>query len=225
MRTIAIGDIHGCYNELKKLIDGLTNDGYYNPATDRIVFLGDYVDRGDNSREVIKYIREMQDGNDNVIALMGNHEDMLLGFCEEVDTMWLYNGYDYTIKSYIGKKEDFYSDLNWIRGLPLYFEDDYFVYVHAGINPYRKMEEQKESDLLWTRTFVTMEKDYYKRVIFGHTPTELLDGSARPFVTKYNHIDIDTGCVFGGALTAVIIDDDEVVDYYQINKEEQREAV
>lgn len=229
MRTIAIGDIHGCYNELKTLIDELIDNGYYDHEMDRIVFLGDYVDRGENSREVIKYIREMQmEYGENVIALMGNHEEMLLSFCDEIDMSWIYNGYDKTIMSYIENKDDFYSDLEWIRELPMYFEDDNFIYVHAGINPYKDMENQNIDDLLWSRDFVVEEKECDKIVIFGHTPTEMLTGSTRPYITSSNNVDIDTGCVYGGALTALIVEDDMIVDFYQVEKEsleDSKEAV
>ena len=81
MKTIVIGDIHGCYRELDLLVSGLIKEGRYVPEEDRLIFLGDYIDRGDNPRLAVKYVRDLQDMyGDKVIALMGNHEDMLLDY-------------------------------------------------------------------------------------------------------------------------------------------------
>ena len=149
-----------------------------------------------------------------MIALMGNHEDMLLNYLRGDDT-WLYNGYNATLESYKGCFDELQDDLDWMEKLPLYHEDDDFIYVHAGINPHIKMENQNRNTLLWTR-----EQFYYaqdaesKRVIFGHTPTQLLTGEDKPVMIDGN-IDIDTGCVFGGGLTALMIDGD-VLEYLQV---------
>lgn len=229
MRTIVIGDIHGCYNELKSLISNLENNSKYNPETDRLIFLGDYIDRGDNSRLVIKFIRELQENNNNVIALMGNHEDMLLKYISGGDDIWLYNGYSKTIESYKGYSEDFKNDVEWMKTLPLYYEDDNYIYVHAGIDINKPMEEQDNYDLLWIREpFIYNVKEYHKRVVFGHTPSILLNDTKEPMpiCTYNNNIGIDTGCVFTGVLTALIIEDEKVKEFYQTNKkEEEKEGV
>lgn len=217
MRTIAISDIHGCYDELKELILTLEVNGEYNKNTDKLVFLGDYIDRGKDSRKVIEYIRSLQDGNDNVIALMGNHEDMMINYLDGIDNSWVWNGHLATIDSYGGKTKEFYSDVRWIRELPLYHEDEHFIYVHAGIDVNKSMEEQDPFTLLWVREkFIYESKNYHKKVIFGHTPT-LNFGNDMPTYTSADNIDIDTGCVFGGALTALIIDDDIVDGFYQVD--------
>ena len=100
MRTIVIGDIHGCYKELKQLIVDLKDNREYNKDTDRLIFLGDYIDRGEDSREVIWYIQELQKENSNVIALMGNHEKMCIDFMVRHQDGWLWNGYEATFNSY-----------------------------------------------------------------------------------------------------------------------------
>lgn len=225
MRTIAISDIHGCYNELKELLLTLETNGEYNKEIDRLVFLGDYVDRGEDSRLVIKYIRELQKDNKNVIALMGNHEDMLLKYHKGIDDSWLYNGCQETRKSYMGFKEQFNDDIKWMRNLPLYYEDEHFIYVHAGVDINKPLEEQNKYTLLWVREdFIYSTKEYYKRVVFGHSPTLNL-GSDVPVYTFTKNIDIDTGCVYGGALSALIIEDDKVLGFYQIEKEVSKTTI
>lgn len=219
MRTIVIGDIHGCYDELIDLYYTLEEKGEYNKDTDKLIFLGDYIDRGDDSRLVIKFIRSLQEDNNNVIALMGNHEDMLLDYYKGVDDCWTFNGHRQTMDSYKGFEEQFKDDIQWMKTLPLYHEDEHFVYVHGGIDVNKPMEEQDAYTLLWIREpFIYNAKEYHKRVVFGHTPTMGLNGKYEPVCTFANNIDIDTGCVFGGALTALIIDDDKIDGYYQIDK-------
>ena len=217
MRTIAISDIHGCYDELKELIMALEEKGEYNRGVDRLIFLGDYIDRGKDSRLVIKFIKELQENNDNVIALMGNHEDMLLDYYAGMSKSWAYNGCRDTMNSYIGFEEQFENDRKWIGKLPLYYEDDYFVYVHAGIEADKPLTQQSRWDLLWTRdSFIFSLEKFNKIVIFGHTPSLSFNDSLMPYKTWGNNIGIDTGCVFGGNLTALIIDDNEVSKFYQV---------
>ena len=226
MRTIVIGDVHGCYNELKEMIKILETEGEYKKGIDKLVFLGDYIDRGDNSRQVIEFIRNLQMENDNVIALMGNHEDMLLDYIDNNNEDWLWNGCRSTIDSYEGFDEQFFEDIQWIRTLPVYHEDEHCVYVHAGINPYKPMEEQDSFNMMWVRNeFIYNGKEYHKKVIFGHTPTANLSEEWKPVRTYAGNIDIDTGCVYGGALTALIIDDGETNGFWQVDKIREDEEV
>ena len=217
MKTIVIGDIHGCYNELKLLISDLITRNVYNHKKDRLIFLGDYIDRGDDSRLVIKFIRELQKNHDNVIALMGNHEDMALGyFGSHREYGWLYNGYKHTLDSYEGYDSEFLDDLKWMENLPLYYEDDDFVYVHAGIDKRYPMNEQLRDTLLWAREeFIYDMSEYDKRVIFGHTPRHF-----KPYYSNGNDICIDSGCVFGGSLTALVIEDGKEIEFISVKKGE-----
>ena len=237
MKTIVISDIHGCYTELEALISSLKSNGEYNANADKLVFLGDYIDRGENSRLVIKFIRDLQKDNNNVIALMGNHEDMMLhDYMEVYDRRFFdgkrklnkgknYNGFSATINSYIGFYDQLQDDVAWIKNLPLYYEDEHFIYVHAGVDVDKPMEEQDRYTLLWVRNpFILNRKEYYKQVIFGHTPTIMMNGSYKPVYTYANNIGIDTGCVFGGALTALIIEDGKVKKFYQTFDEDSDEV-
>lgn len=215
MRTIVIGDIHGCYYELKELMDYLKTEKKYNPDSDKLVFLGDYIDRGEDSRLVIRFVRNLQENNPNVIALMGNHEDMAISYFDgDRFSSWEYNGYEHTIKSYKNHMDELKDDIEWMRGLPLYHEDDNFIYVHAGIDLYSPMEKQSRNTLLWVRDeFIYSYKEYPKRIIFGHTPQ-----IGKPYLTFTKNICIDSGCCFGGALTALIIEDGIERNFYQVQK-------
>lgn len=168
---------------------------------------------------VIKFIRELQ-SDGNVIALMGNHEDMLVDFVEYGYETWFLNGSDDTILSYNGNKDTFQNDIEWMKKLPLYYEDDNFVYVHAGIDVSVPMNKQKRNTLLWIREqFIYNENKFNKRIVFGHTPTLFLNNGDMPLYTKAGNICIDTGCVYGGRLTALIIEDGIEKEFYSIKKE------
>lgn len=227
MRTIAIGDIHGSITELNKLLNDIIEKEIYTPNIDKLIFLGDYIDRGENSRLVIRKIRELQDTYDNVIALMGNHEDMAIEYYDGYGENWLYsgNGNNATLDSYKGYFEEFISDLAWMKTLPLYHEDDNFIYVHAGIDVNKPLAEQDRNDLLWIRDkFIYSLKELDKKVVFGHTPTFFLTNDNKPVYTVTRNINIDTGCVYdGGALTALIINEGTVEGFYQIERKETKE--
>lgn len=220
MRTIVIGDIHGCYNELKSLLTKLEANQKYQKGVDRLIFLGDYIDRGKDSKKVIQFIKKLQKDYDNVIALKGNHEDMCVNFFKYQDKTWEFNDCRDTLRSYKGCAE-LIRDISWIENLPLYYEDEYFIYAHAGINPNKPLDKQSDYDLLWVReSFIYSLENFDKKVVFGHSPAQLVNESDKPYYTYAGNIGIDTGCVFGGCLTALIIEDDEVTGFWQIQKEQ-----
>ena len=218
-KIIAISDIHGCYKELKKLIGTLESNGEYNKAKDTLIFLGDYIDRGPDSKTVISFVRGLQDESENVIALMGNHEKMCIDYLECGDSCWAFNGKMATVSSY-GDISAMSDDVEWMKSLPLYYENDNFIFVHAGVNPDVPLEENTSYDLLWERdSFLYNTSEFKKKVIFGHTPSLFYNESDLPYETIGGNIGIDTGCVFSGKLTALIIEGDEVVKYCQVGAE------
>jgi serine/threonine protein phosphatase 1 len=201
-RIYAIGDIHGCLNHLMNLLE------LVNPDLNRhkLVFIGDYLDRGPDSAKVVDFIINLKKKYNpaNIICLMGNHERMFLDFLQGTEEIFfLLNGGTSTAVSYWGKHwesqqrflpighNDFFRTL-----LPFYETEDY-IFVHGGLRPGLPLAAQQEKDLLWIRQeFILSEFDFGRRVIFGHTPVRT------PLVLP-NKIGIDTGAVYGNKLTCI----------------------
>jgi len=206
MITYAIGDVHGCLKTLEVLMSEIGE-------WDRLVFLGDYIDRGRFSKEVIDYIMllEKRYGKDKVIALIGNHEDMCLHAHQRYDysdhqlgRAWHYNGAHETLASYPERKVT-ERHLEWMLGLGELYEDDNAIYVHAGLMPECDTVSTCRYDKLWIRNeFLASNYDFGKPVIHGHSAMKKAD------VTK-NRISIDTGCVYGYSLTAYCTESGKVI--------------
>lgn len=200
-RTIAIGDIHGRFDLLMQLTNKLKFT-----LDDTIIFLGDYIDRGSESKEVINFVMYLQN-KFRVIALKGNHEDLALkamennGQSKNAD-IWIYNGGGATIKSYDGEITK--EHLDWMNQLPLYFETKKYIFVHAGLFPGKPLREQEEHTLMWIRDyFIESDYDWGKIIIFGHTPT------TTPIVQN-NKIGIDTGAFRTNRLTSLILSGNKI---------------
>lgn len=227
-KIVAIGDIHGCYDELMELMQ-LVNEyietKVHPDETKKIVFLGDYVDRGPKSKKVLEYVHALETHNnfesvDKVIALKGNHEDMAVDTMKEYGIQkmlyqvtgsstecWLSNGGTQTLQSFNtfdlnnAIERMAYEYRVWLEDLPHMYETNKFYFVHAGMMPWIKPEEQNQEHLLWIRDeFLESPYDFGKVVVHGHTPIGL--------EIKANRINVDTACCFGGKLTAVILDDE-----------------
>ena len=202
-QTYAIGDVHGCLTKLTALVALCLADAGKRPA--RFVFLGDYVDRGPDSRGVIEYLMALQHAQSgNVICLMGNHEDMLLAAIDHSDweERWLRNGGLQTLESYgIAYAAGIPRDhSNWLRTLPKFHDDGLRFFVHAGVHPNRPLDQQDEHDLLWIREpFLSSDKDFGRLVVHGHTPL----ASGAPDI-RSNRLNLDTAAVYGGPLTAAL---------------------
>ena len=198
----AIGDIHGCLQHLKDLLN------LVKPDLDKhtLLFVGDYLDRGPDSLKVVDYIIDLKKKYkpENIICLMGNHERMFLDFLQgEEEMFFLLNGGAATAVSYWGDQwerrerqlplghEQFFQDLR------LFYETDDYIFVHAGLRPGLPLAAQQEEDLLWIRKeFIISEYNFGRKVVFGHTPFRV------PLVLG-NKIGIDTGAVYGNKLTCV----------------------
>jgi serine/threonine protein phosphatase 1 len=208
MFTYAVGDIHGSYSQLVNLFDHcMKHCGDDEP---RFVFVGDYVDRGPHSREVVKLLMGVQEGmEDSIVCLRGNHESMLIAASKRRnETSWLANGGEATLLSYgVPSADEIPAEhLTWFKNLPLAISDGWRFYVHAGIEPGVPLQEQSEEIMLWIREpFLSDTRNHGQLIVHGHTP--LLTGRAE---VLHNRVNIDTGAVFGGPLTAAVFDQDNV---------------
>jgi diadenosine tetraphosphatase ApaH/serine/threonine PP2A family protein phosphatase len=204
----AIGDIHGCLSHLMHLLDLVNPDLEKN----KLVFVGDYLDRGPQSSSVVDFIIDLKKKHnpENIICLMGNHERMFLNFLQGQEEMFfILNGGAATSVSYWGNHWESRERLlppvhhDFFATLKLYYETENYIFVHGGLRPGLPLAAQKEEDLLWIRgEFMMSEFNFGKRVIFGHTPVRA------PLVLP-NKIGIDTGAVYGNKLTCVLLPEEK----------------
>jgi diadenosine tetraphosphatase ApaH/serine/threonine PP2A family protein phosphatase len=200
-RTIVIGDVHGCYFELIALLDEIEVR-----RDDRLVFVGDLITKGPANREVVEFFRHRR----NCESVLGNHEHLLLQH---------YRGQTVKLKPTHRRAieelgNDFGDFMELASKFPLYTDLSEFVVVHAGIRPGRPIDKQKAEDLTQLRTLNGKRGEagtpWFERyrgkktVIFGHWVFNT------PMVRK-NAVGLDTGCVYGGALTAIILPERRLV--------------
>ncbi len=177
---------------------------------DMFVFLGDYIDRGRFSFEVIERLIEFA-GIRNCVFIKGNHEDMLLNYASGRggSAIFRYNGGDSTLLSYRKHMGGFsFPDEHryFFESLRLYFEGDDFIAVHAGLNPLiETVESQTEFDLLWIREpFYQSNRVWDKTVFFGHTPTVFISGKPGVFIDRKRRlVGVDNGVHLGHPLACV----------------------
>lgn len=222
-RIYAVGDVHGRADLLEKLLGLIFSDAAGN-MDNSLIFLGDYIDRGPDSRRVVDVLTQFVATDFNLITLKGNHEEMLLQFLEGEGPMmtWLRNGGRETLKSYGVDVADLYqtsatdeameaarrtlrkampgSHVEFLAALELTYQEGDYLFVHAGIRPGIPVSEQKEEDLIWIRKdFINSDADFGKIVVHGHSI------SARPVVSK-NKIGIDTGAWRSDVLSALVLE-------------------
>lgn len=202
--TFAIGDIHGCFEELTSLVR-LCSEAAGDAAHD-FVLLGDYVDRGPQSRRVIDYLmRRQAEAPLRFRCLLGNHDEMLLlaarrDRSDAALIQWWANGGEATLEAYgVDDPCEIPADhLAWIGGLPLYLHENDRFFVHAGVRPGVPLDNQSARDMLWIREPFLHSDDWHGAlVIHGHTPTT----TGAPDL-RANRVNLDTGACFGGPLTA-----------------------
>ena len=201
-RYYIVGDFHGYLSKLKKIISSIKTDI---KKDDCIIFLGDYIDRGPSSFEVIEYLIKLSSIYKTVF-LMGNHEDMFITYFSTGENYnnYMRNGGSFTIKSYIKNLNEFTvpeSHLEFLKNLKLFYEGEDFVAVHGGLNPgVNTIPAQKKHDLLWIREeFYANKGRWTKTVIFGHTPTPYLHHSDSIYIDETkNIIGLDTGAMSDG---------------------------
>jgi len=224
MGTFVIGDIHGRRAQLQSLMGMLPRDA----ARDTLVFLGDLIDRGADAPGVVSDIMELQrESPERVICLRGNHEQMLLDCIEEGALLWFSpaTGGERTFEQYTGEtlclnvEGDFEgarrriqekipaAHTDFFHQMPFFYEDEYAIYVHAGLDHGKHPRDTSEHFLLWAR-----DKEFYtqymgKPCVFGHTPTPFLPlrgRVGRHGIYVFNSaIGIDTGFTYSSPLSCL----------------------
>ena len=209
MRMLAISDIHGMYDKFIELLELIK----YDPADDKLILLGDYVDRGPRSVRTVQKVMELV--ANGAIALIGNHERMLLDAYIEMnqcgDNHCLYTHFQNGGKSTweqlsLLQKEERVRLIRSIYDLPLIHETEEYVFVHAGIDPVASLDTQNSETLLWARDEFIYNDRFpipNKTVIFGHTPTRNMNGGKDLIWHGNGKIGIDCGAVFGGKLACL----------------------
>jgi serine/threonine protein phosphatase 1 len=216
----AVGDVHGHTEALAPLMASIRRDAAAAAPAERplLVFLGDYVDRGPDSRGALEMVLQAEaDDAFEVAALKGNHEDALIRFLAEpaYAPAWIDNWGEATLRSYgvdpwggeaaqarfCAAFPDAHRALLGRLRLSVTVGD--YLFVHAGVRPGVELAEQAERDLIWIRyEFLHSDADFGKVVVHGHTPSE------RPEL-KANRINVDTGVYFTGVLTAVRLEGED----------------
>lgn len=213
----AVGDIHGQIHMLEALVERVPFQ-----EDDEIVFLGDYIDRGRDSKAVVDLLIRFKREFPKTVFLRGNHEDMFLDYLSGGGSyhpgVYVMNGGDATLENYRDSSGDvwlppehlkFFNSLEWIhtsRG---------FIFVHAGLKPGVPIDRQDPMDMVWIREeFLHAEYDFGGPVVFGHTPGWEMKNEL-PF-----YLGIDTAAVMGGRLTCVQLADGGVVDCHQVSSQE-----
>jgi serine/threonine protein phosphatase 1 len=207
--TYVFPDLHGRLDHLVAALSACGQDGIGDDDT--IVFLGDYIDRGPDSAQLVKHLREFADGRDRVICLSGNHEYMMLWAIVDGDAAmqgWLVNGGVQTVQSYtdgLGEIDEaaMRSDIEWFASLPITHVDNHRVYVHAGLEGDAPLDEQALKYTHWKR-YETLDGSSWSghHVVHGHSPDR--DGPK----TVGNRTAMDVGAVWSGRYVVGVFDDD-----------------
>ena len=227
MNIFSIVYIHGCLIQLVSLHDKIFNQFSFNKKNDLLVYLGDYIDRGPNSKDVINHILKLQKEKINSIFLMGNHEQIMIDFVfNKINNLryWLNLGTDQTFKSYKIEIAEFIKDgfeddkmdklrnvllnklsnehIHFLKNLKLSHSMGKYLFVHAGINPEKTLKNQDKMDFLWSRSDQFFDKNFKfeQIIVHGHTPE-------KEVINLPYRINIDTGCFFSGKLSSVCLND------------------
>jgi serine/threonine protein phosphatase 1 len=228
MKTFVIGDIHGRRAQLYSLLEMLPRD----ESADKLVFLGDLIDRGRDIPGCVEHVLNLCSENPElVICLRGNHEQMLLDFLDKANLIWMETstGSDQTFAQYTGaplrlrSEADFdaardlikekipAAQIEFFRQLPLYHEDDFALYVHAGLEDGKHPRESSPHALLWTRDMDFYKSYHGKPCVFGHTPTPFLPLRGRlgrhGIYLFHSAIGIDTGYNLHSPLSCLSLPD------------------
>lgn len=213
MPFFVIGDVHGCYYTFKTMIDR-----YWNRETEILIQLGDLIDRGNHSPQMVALARELSMEMPNqAVFLKGNHEfEMQQHFFTSPNANWLRQGGRGTLMQYEKEKRDVVKDAEWLSQLPLFFEREHVYVSHAGISEEAEdpFKEESEYGILWNRSPL---KNLGKLQVIGHTP-----GDEPRWDEKSHTWNIDTGAAYGRYLCGVKIGDHgEILDFLKAETDER----
>jgi len=216
----AIGDVHGEKAKLDDLLGHVRGDAARHGQSHRIVFIGDLIDRGAESRAVVETAMRLN-AEEGAIVIRGNHEELMLHAVDHNESVgiywWATNGGDETIASYQlvnGPKDDWREavdphHIKWLRALPTIHRDEArgLVFVHGGIDP-KTFPNESDELRMWTRSEKFFQSSRWPDrpelkdilVVHGHTPTQDFEPDVQP-----HRINVDTGACFGGPLTTVVL--------------------
>lgn len=223
IRLYAIGDVHGRLDLLQDMHGLIRADLDHRPVHDwRIIHLGDYIDRGPNSKDVLDFLIDASHRDQRIISLLGNHDDGFLTYLATADVAGLFalhGGVD-TARSY-GADIDFadpdsarrghtalvsavpQDHIDFIRAMPRSVTFGDFFFCHAGINPAIPLDAQDPEELIWIRTaFLKWIEPFEKVIVHGHTPQSAID-------IQPNRVNLDTYAWKSGQLSAIVIDGTE----------------
>lgn len=221
-----MGDIHGRLDLLENLYQQIIHDAKGFSGRVILIYLGDFIDRGEHSKQVIDFLMTVQQPQEafESIYLRGNHEQILLDFLhdENVARSWLLFGgkemlasYDIHIQRIPIKKNDLISlqqrlldslpdsHYQFIKNTQFFYTMGSYFFVHAGVNPKKRLNKQKHNDFLWIReSFIDYPKPFEKIIVHGHTIAETVQ-------LLPNRIGVDTGAYESGVLSCLVLQADQ----------------
>ncbi|ATF13502.1 serine/threonine protein phosphatase [Brevibacillus brevis X23] len=228
-RMLVMSDLHGCHDLFTKMLEKVA----YDPTQDRLILLGDYVDRGRYSKQVLNKVIELVNTY-GAVALVGNHDKMFLDWLLTNDGMnefnFFRNGGLQTVESYCGLDffdagidtvkakrfilKNFNHHISFLSELPYYHEEDDYIFVHAGLNPtYENWRLTPYSEMIWIREeFHNGKVNTDKTIVFGHTPCVHLHGKADIWYWE-NKIGIDGAAAYGHQLNCLEITNEGLKEY------------
>jgi serine/threonine protein phosphatase 1 len=208
----AVGDVHGCFDLYRQMEDDIAAEVAAKGAPALLILLGDFIDRGPQSAQMLDHLLGPAPPLLTRCALMGNHEDMFVQFMRKPrpDHPWLHHGGAETLRSYGMRPENLprklalsltahipSAHIDFLANLPLALHMPGLMFSHAGANPMRAPQDQTKSDLLWGDPALLDSAPLSLRVVHGHIPTS----HGQPLVTPAR-VNVDTGAYATGVLTA-----------------------